>query len=86
MYRKLIFIKIIIFCFLTSDLYSFEKKAEQLVQSTTDEAKEIILNNNIKISEKKDKIEKIALKVVDVDGLSRFSLGSYKKDFSDKQF
>tara|TARA_B100000963_G_scaffold348602_1_gene356461 strand:- start:932 stop:1525 length:594 start_codon:yes stop_codon:yes gene_type:complete len=85
MYKKLIFIKIIIFCFLTSDLYSFEKKAEQLVQSTTDEAKEIILNNNIKISEKKDKIEKIALKVVDVDGLSRFSLGSYKKDFSDKQ-
>ena len=85
MYKKLIFIKIIIFCFLTSDLYSFEKKAEQLVQSTTDSAKEIILNNKIKILEKKEKIEKIALKVVDVDGLSRFSLGSARKDLSKKQ-
>tara|TARA_Y100001958_G_C21220383_1_gene545703 strand:+ start:696 stop:1289 length:594 start_codon:yes stop_codon:yes gene_type:complete len=85
MFKQLVFIKIIILCFLTSNLYSFEKKAEQLVQSTTDSAKEIILNNKIKILEKKEKIEKIALKVVDVDGLSRFSLGSARKDLSKKQ-
>ena len=85
MFKHFLFIKIIIFCFVTSNLYSFEKDAEQLVQSTTDDAKEIILNKQIKNSEKKIKIEKIALKVVDVDGLSRFSLGSHRKNLSEKQ-
>ena len=85
MFRQYLLIKIIFFCFVTSNLYSFEKDAEQLVQSTTDDAKEIILNKQIKNSEKKIKIEKIALKVVDVDGLSRFSLGSHRKNLSEKQ-
>lgn len=85
MFKKFLFIKIILFCFVTSNLYSFEKDAEQLVQSTTDNAKEIILNKQIKNSEKKIKIEKIALKVVDVDGLSRFSLGSHRENLSEKQ-
>ena len=39
MFKKLLIINIIIFCFVTSNLYSFEKNAEQLVQSTTDNAK-----------------------------------------------
>ena len=85
MFKQFLFLKIIIFCFLTSNLYSFEKDAEKLVQSTTDDAKEIILDKQIKISEKKNKIEKIALNVVDVDGLSRFSLGSHRKNLSEKQ-
>ena len=48
MFKKFLFIKIIFFSFLSSNLYSFEKDAEQLVQSTTDNAKEIILNKDIK--------------------------------------
>tara|TARA_B100000035_G_scaffold218219_1_gene187147 strand:- start:68 stop:661 length:594 start_codon:yes stop_codon:yes gene_type:complete len=85
MLKQFLFIKVIIFCFVTSNLYSFEKDAEQLVQSTTDNAKEIILNKQIKNSEKKDRIEKIALDVVDVDGLSRFSLGSHRKNLNRRQ-
>ena len=85
MFKQILFIKIIIFCFVSSNLYSFEKSAEQLVQSTTDDAKKIILNKQIKISEKKSEIEKIALNVVDVDGLGRFSLGSHRKKLSEKQ-
>ena len=85
MYKKILFIKIIFFSFLASNLYSFEKDAEQLVQSTTDNAKEIILNKEIKNSEKKNKIEKIALNVVDVDGLGRFSLGSHRKNLNETQ-
>ena len=85
MLKHFLFIKVIIFCFVTSNLYSFEKDAEQLVQSTTDNAKEIILNKEIKNSEKKNKIEKIALNVVDVDGLGRFSLGSHRKNLSETQ-
>ena len=85
MFKKILFIKIIFFSFLSSNLYSFEKDAEQLVQSTTDNAKEIILNKEIKNKEKKNKIEKIALNVVDVDGLGRFSLGSHRKNLSETQ-
>ena len=85
MFKKILFIKIIFFCFLSSNLYSFEKDAEQLVQSTTDNAKEIILNKEFKNKEKKNKIEKIALNVVDVDGLGRFSLGSHRKNLSETQ-
>jgi len=85
MFKKILFIKIISFSFLSSNLYSFEKDAEQLVQSTTDSAKEIILNKEIKNKEKKNKIEKIALNVVDVDGLGRFSLGSHRKNLSETQ-
>ena len=85
MFKNFLFIKIIIFCFVTSNLYSFEKDAEQLVQSTTDNAKEIILNKKFKVKEKKNKIEKLALNVVDVDGLGRFSLGSHRKNISEKQ-
>lgn len=85
MLKQFLFIKVIIFCFVTSNLYSFEKDAEQLVQSTTDNAREIILNKQIKNSEKKDRIEKIALDVVDVDGLSRFSLGSHRKNLNKGQ-
>ena len=55
MFKKIFIYKYNFFCFLSSNLYSFEKDAEQLVQSTTDNAKEIILNNNIKIEEKKRK-------------------------------
>ena len=85
MLKQFLFIKVIIFCFVTSNLYSFEKDAEQLVQSTADNAREIILNKQIKNSEKKDRIEKIALDVVDVDGLSRFSLGSHRKNLNRRQ-
>ena len=85
MFKHFLFIKIIIFCFVTSNLFSFERNAEQLVQSTADRAKEIILNKKFIVSEKKDKLEKLALNVVDVDGLSRFSLGSHRKNISEKQ-
>ena len=85
MFKHFLFIKIIIFCFVTSNLFSFERNAEQLVQSTADKAKEIILNKKFIVSEKKDKLEKLALNVVDVDGLSRFSLGSHRKNLSEKQ-
>ena len=80
MFKKLLIINIIIFCFSASKLYTFEKNAEQLVQSTTDNAKRIILDNNIATEDKKKKIEKIALDVVDVDGLGRFTLGAFRSN------
>jgi len=85
MLRKILFLNIFFFITLSLNSYSFEKEAEQLVQSTTDNAKKIILDSNIKINDKKKKIEVIALDVVDVDGLGRFTLGSSRKDLSETQ-
>ena len=85
MLRKIFFLNIFFFITLSFNSYSFEKEAEQLVQSTTDNAKKIILDSNIKIDDKKKKIEAIALGVVDVDGLGRFTLGSSRKDLSETQ-
>ena len=85
MLRKIFFLNIFFFITLSFNSYSFEKEAEQLIQSTTDNAKKIILDSNIKIADKKKKIEAIALDVVDVDGLGRFTLGSSRKDLSETQ-
>tara|TARA_B100000963_G_C22620665_1_gene669796 strand:+ start:1401 stop:1994 length:594 start_codon:yes stop_codon:yes gene_type:complete len=85
MLKKIFILKILILFFLISNVNAFEKDAEQLIQKITDNAKAIILNNDIKIEEKKKEIEKIALDVVDVDGLSRFTLGSSKKDLTNEQ-
>ena len=85
MLRKIFFLNIFFIIAITFSSYSFEKEAEQLVQSTTDNAKKIILDSNIKINDKKKKIEAIALDVVDVDGLGRFTLGSSRKDLSETQ-
>ena len=85
MLRKVFFLNIFFIIAITFNSYSFEKEAEQLVQSTTDNAKKIILDSNIKINDKKKKIEAIALDVVDVDGLGRFTLGSSRKDLSETQ-
>ena len=85
MLRKIFFLNIFFFITLSFNSYSFEKEAEQLIQSTTDNAKKVILDSNIKIDDKKKKIEAIALDVVDVNGLGRFTLGSSRKDLSETQ-
>ena len=85
MLRKIFFLNIFFIIAITFNSYSFEKEAEKLIQSTTDNAKKIILDSNIKIADKKKKIEAIALDVVDVDGLGRFTLGSSRKDLNEIQ-
>ena len=85
MLKKIFFLNIFFFISLSFNSYSFEKEAEQLVQSTTDSAKKIILDSNIKIADKKKKIEAIALDAVDVEGLGRFTLGSSRKNLSETQ-
>ena len=85
MLKNIFILKILVLFFFISKVNAFESNAEQLIQSTTENAKAIILDNNIKIEEKKKKIEQIASRVVDVDGLSRFTLGSSKKDLTNEQ-
>ena len=54
MLRKILFLNIFFFITLSLNSYSFEKEAEQLVQSTTDNAKKIILDSNIKINDNEE--------------------------------
>ncbi len=85
MLKKILIINIIIIIFSLVNAFSFEKEAEQLVRSTTNKAKKIILDNSIELKDKKKQIENIALEVVDVDGLGLFSLGASKNNINDKQ-
>ena len=85
MSKKVLLINAFIIIFFSSLSFAFEKGAQDLVQNTTDSAKKIILDKSITIESKKEKIEKIALDVVDVDGLGRFTLGSERKNLSEDQ-
>ena len=86
MLKKILFFNIFFILIFNSNVFSFEQEAEQLIRLTTENAKKIILDPNIKIKDKKNKIEKIALDVVDVDGLGKFSLGASKNSLNDQQF
>lgn len=86
MLKKILFFNIFFILIFNSNVFSFEQEAEQLIRLTTENAKKIILDPNIKIKDKKNKIEKIALDVVDVDGLGKFSLGALKNSLNDQQF
>lgn len=66
---------LIIFLLVSTDVKAFEKDAEKFVSETTKQAKSIILKKNISDLEKKMQLEELALNVVDVDGLAKYSLG-----------
>ena len=61
MFKKILFLNIIFLITLSLNAFSFEKEAEQLVQSTTDNAEKIILDSNIKIVDKKRKLKLLRL-------------------------
>ena len=85
MLKKIIINNIIVLFFFTLKAFAFEENAKQLIQITTENAKKIAISSEITIQDKKNKIENIALNVVDVDGLARFTLGSHKKNLNDNQ-
>ena len=82
--KKIPVILLLIFAYINPS-FAFEKDAENLVQQTTENAKKIIKDSSIKLEDKKKQIEKIALDVVDVDGLGRFSLGAEKQNLKKDQ-
>lgn len=85
MLKILSFLKLSIFILISSSAFAFEEDAKSFVQSTTDEAKKIILDKSIQLEDKKKSIEKIAINFVDVDGLGKFTLGSERKNLNKEQ-
>ena len=69
----------------SSNSFSFEKEAENFIIKTTQEAKKIILDSGIKETEKKRKLEELALNYVDVEGLAKYALGEEIKKISNDQ-
>lgn len=76
---------LIIFLLVSTDVKAFEKDAEKFVSETTKQAKSIILKKNINDLEKKMQLEELALNVVDVDGLAKYSLGEELKKLNNEQ-
>jgi len=79
-----IFFTLIFLCF-SSNVYSFEKQAEDFILKTTVSAKKIILNTTINELQKKKSLENLALNSVDVSGLAKFTLGEEIKKLKDNQ-
>ena len=79
------FLKFSLVIFISTSALAFEEDAKKFVQSTTDEAKKIILDKSIQLADKKKAIEKIAINFVDVDGLGKFTLGSERKNLNKDQ-
>ena len=75
----------IIFLLVSTDVKAFEKDAEKFISETTKQAKLIILKKNINDLEKKIQLEELALNVVDVDGLAKYSLGEELKKLNNEQ-
>ena len=63
---------------------SFSIEPDKFIQSITDEASKVLINNFSK-EKKMEKLKAIALKSVDIKGIGLYSLGSHRKNLSDNQ-
>ena len=79
------FFIIIFFIFgLTQESFSYSSDPKQFIQEIVDEAKKILIESNSKEFKTKE-LSKMALKTVDIKGVAYYSLGNYRKEFSDEQ-
>jgi len=79
------FFIIIFFIFgLTQESFSYSSDPKQFIQEIVDEAKKVLVDSNTKEFKTK-KLSELALKTVDIKGVAYYSLGSYRKKFSDEQ-
>ena len=79
------FFIIIFFIFgLTQESFSYSSDPRQFIQEIVDEAKKVLVDSNTKEFKTK-KLSEMALKTVDIKGVAYYSLGSYRKEFSDEQ-
>ena len=75
---------LIFFVLLLFSVKSFSVEPDKFIQSITDEASKVLVDNFSK-DEKMEKLKAIALKSVDIKGIGLYSLGSHRKSLSDSQ-
>ena len=84
MFKKFSIIFFVVFIY-TFNLYAFEKKAENFISETANNAKKIILDTKTNEKEKRKSLEELALNAVDVSGLAKFTIGDAIKNLNEKQ-
>jgi phospholipid transport system substrate-binding protein len=82
--KKNFFIIIFYIFGLTQESFSYSSDPKQFIQEIVDEAKKVLVDSNTKEFKTK-KLSELALKTVDIKGVAYYSLGSYRKEFSDEQ-
>ena len=82
--KKNFFIIIFFVLGLTQKSFSYSSDPKQFIQEIVDEAKKVLVDSNTKEFKTK-KLSELALKTVDIKGVAYYSLGSYRKEFSDEQ-
>ena len=75
---------LIFFVLLLFSEKSFSAEPDIFIQSITDEASKVLVDNFSK-DEKMEKLKNIALKSVDIKGIGLYTLGSHRKSLSDSQ-
>ncbi len=84
MKKAKIFFTLFFIC-LSTNVYSFEKQAEDFILKTTSSAKKILLDPKINELQKRKYLESLSLESVDVEGLAKYTLGEEIKKLNDKQ-
>ncbi len=69
---------------ITTINYAYSIEPDIFVQSTVNRASEA-LNNKYSKEEKIEKLKEIASETVDIDGIGRYTLGSYRNNITDSQ-
>ena len=82
--KKFLIFTFVIINFVVFNNHSYSMEPDVFVQSTVNRASEA-LNNKYSIEEKIEKLKVIASETVDIDGISRYTLGSYKNKITDSQ-
>jgi len=82
--KYLIKFSLIFFILLLFSEKSFSVEPDKFIQSITDEASKVLVDNFSK-DDKMEKLKSIALKSVDIKGIGQYTLGSHRKSLSDSQ-
>jgi phospholipid transport system substrate-binding protein len=76
---------IIFFTFLlTQNALAYSSDPKEFISEVVGEAKKILIESNSK-EFKTQKLSEMALKIVDIKGVAYYSIGKYRKDFSEEQ-
>jgi phospholipid transport system substrate-binding protein len=83
MKKKIFIIIFFIFGFAKSS-YAYSSDPKQFISEIVNEAKKILVETNSK-EFKTNKLSEMALETVDIKGVAYYTIGKYRKDFTDDQ-
>ena len=82
--KKKFFIVIFFILGLSQKSFAYSSDPKQFIQEIVDEAKKVLVETNTKEFKTK-RLSEMALETVDIKGVGYYTLGNYRKKFSDEQ-